>query len=445
MKLKTSATTSGLQGELTPPGDKSISHRALIFSALANGESQITGLLESADVAATAAACQQLGAIIHREQQAGKSLLRVTGTGAKGLARPSQVLDMGNSGTAMRLLAGVLAAQDFDSELIGDASLNRRPMRRIIEPLTRMGARIESTAQGTAPLRIHGNPRLQGIDYHLPVASAQIKSCLLLAGLFAKGPTCVTEPGKSRDHTELMLPVFGVKLQNGCCVEGGSGLLAARVEVPADISSAAFFLAAAAMIPDSDVLLRNVGVNPTRDGMVRVLQEMGADIQLLQPRRFGEEAVADIRVRYRRGLQGIDIPEDWVPSLIDELPIIMILATTAEGLTRIRGAEELRVKESDRIAVMARGLETLGIRLQEYEDGIDVHGGKLGAGVVDGEGDHRCAMSFCIAGQVAMGPVLVTGATHIDTSYPDFAKHLQQLGGSVEVQSAGQGSASGHA
>lgn len=444
MKLITQAVSSGLRGELTPPGDKSISHRALIFSALASGESQISGLLESADVAATAAACEQLGAVISRHEQDGKFILRVSGTGAKGLAKPSKVLDMGNSGTAMRLLAGVLAAQPFDSELTGDASLNRRPMRRIIEPLTRMGAKIEATEQGTAPLQIHGNPGLRGIEYHLPVASAQIKSCLLLAGIFAKGKTCVTEPGKSRDHTELMLPVFGVTLENGNCIQGGSGLTAASVAVPADISSAAFFLVAAAMIPDSEILLRNVGINQTRDGIVRVMQEMGADIELLEPRQFGREPVADIRVRYRPGLRGMDIPEAWVPSLIDELPIIMILASCAEGVTRIRGAEELRVKESDRIAVMARGLETLGLRLQEYEDGIDIHGGSLGTGVVDGEGDHRCAMSFCIAGQVASGTVTVTGATHIDTSYPEFVQHLKQFGGEVQVLASGSETAASH-
>jgi len=431
VKLLTRTLASSLRGELTPPGDKSISHRALIFSALASGESQIRGLLQSADVAATAAACQQLGAVINIQGQGVGQLVSVVGTGEKGLAPPAQILDMGNSGTAMRLLAGVLAAQPFESELVGDESLNRRPMRRIIEPLTRMGAKIESTAQGTAPLRIKGNPGLHGIEYNLPVSSAQIKSCVLLAGLFAQGKTCITEPGQSRDHTERMLPVFGVRLEPACCVTGGVGLKAASIEVPADISSAAFFMVAAAVVPGSDVLLRNVGVNPTRDGIVRVMQKMGADIQVGNQRQFGEEPVADIRVRYRDDLQGMDIPESWVPALIDELPIIMILACSAQGVTRIRGAEELRVKESDRISVMAAGLQILGVRLQEFEDGIDIHASVLGAGEVDGAGDHRCAMSFCIAGQVAAGPVTVSGATHIDTSYPEFVQHLQQLGGQV--------------
>ncbi|MDZ4730568.1 MAG: 3-phosphoshikimate 1-carboxyvinyltransferase [Xanthomonadales bacterium] len=438
MKLITRPLTAALRGELTPPGDKSISHRALIFSSLAKGESEIRGLLQSADVAATAAACQQLGAIIQCQGQGEQQRLRVIGTGERGLEKPTKIFDMGNSGTAMRLLAGVLAAQPFESELMGDASLNRRPMRRIIEPLSRMGARIESTESGTAPLRIKGNTGLRGIEYQLPVASAQIKSCVLLAGLFAKGKTCITEPGQSRDHTERMLPVFGVRVGAGPCVEGGSVLSAANIQVPADISSAAFFMVAAAIIPGSEVLLRNVGINKTRDGIVRVLRAMGADISLVDQRQFGQEPVADIRVSYRTGLQGIDVPEVWVPSLIDELPIIMILATCVEGVSRIRGAEELRVKESDRIAVMAKGLETLGIQIKEYEDGIDIHGSDqgsiLGGGEVDGEGDHRCAMSFCIAGQVARETVTVAGASHIDTSYPDFVKHLLQLGGQVKIQ-----------
>jgi 3-phosphoshikimate 1-carboxyvinyltransferase len=433
MKLVSNKPASALRGELTPPGDKSISHRSLIFASLANGDSKIRGLLVSADVDATASACQQLGAEIHRTGQGADLLVTVRGTGAKGLAPPKQALDMGNSGTAMRLLAGVLAAQPFDSELIGDESLSRRPMRRIMQPLALMGATISATENGTAPLHINGNTRLKGIEYALPVASAQIKSCVLLAGLFASGRTCVTEPGKSRDHTERMLPVFGVEVTAPCCVTGGSKLRAADLDVPADISSAAFFMVAAAIVPGSEVLLRNVGINPTRDGIVRVMQAMGADIEIQHPRQFGEEPVADIRVRYHDGLKAIDIPEDWVPSLIDELPIIMILATCADGVMRIRGAEELRVKESDRIAVMARGLQTMGVRLQEYSDGIDIQGGQLNGGEVDGEGDHRCAMSFCIAGQIANSTVLVDGASHINTSYPEFVSHLQTIGGLVEV------------
>jgi len=418
-----------LRGELLPPGDKSISHRALILASLASGESQISGLLDAEDVKATAAACRQLGA--HIREEAG--VTRVEGTGERGLQKPQQALDMGNSGTAMRLLTGVLAAQAFSSELVGDESLSRRPMRRIIEPLTRMGASIESTSSGTAPLRIRGNPDLQGIDYTSPVASAQLKSCLLLAGLYAHGRTCITEAHPSRDHTEKMLPVFGVPLLQPCCVGGGSKLTAAAIRVPADISSATFFLVAAAMVPGSDLLLQEVGLNPTRDGILRVLQAMGAKVDVQDPRMFGEEPVGDIRVRFSRALRGIDIPEEWVPSLIDELPAIMVLAATAAGVTRIRGAAELRVKESDRLSVMARGLENLGVKCAEYDDGIDISGGAVRGGEVDGAGDHRCAMSFAILGQTASAGITITGAHNIDTSYPAFPQHLLAVGGEVEV------------
>jgi len=426
--LLTAPLAKPLRGELNPPGDKSISHRALILGSLARGETVIEGLLAAEDVSATAEACRQLGAKV----QTRGSTTRVRGTGETGLTAPGRTLDMGNSGTAMRLLAGVLAAQDFNSVLTGDDSLSRRPMRRIIEPLARMGAHIESTEAGTAPLRIEGNPHLHGIDYHLPVASAQIKSCLLLAGLFASGTTSITEPQQSRDHTEKMLPLFGVSLQPPCRVTGGSRLRGAQIEVPADISSAAFFLAAAVMIPESDLLLRKVGINETRDGIIRVLQAMGADVSIDNRRMFGHEPVADIHVRHSPGIHGVDIPQDWVPSLIDELPAIMVIAAVASGKTRIRGAGELRVKESDRLAVMAEGLNTLGVQACEFQDGIEIVGGQVSGGEVDGAGDHRCAMSFCILGQVASAPVAVRGAGHVDTSYPDFSDHLRSVGGNVE-------------
>jgi 3-phosphoshikimate 1-carboxyvinyltransferase len=401
-----------------------------MFASLARGESLIEDLLIAEDVAATANACRQLGASIDISGR----YARVLGTGEQGLKAPAHALDMGNSGTAMRLLAGVLSAQSFECELIGDESLSRRPMRRIVDPLSLMGARIETSSRGTAPLRIHGNPGLHGIEYHLPVASAQIKSCLLLAGLYASGRTCVREPQKSRDHTERMLPIFGVHVEPPCCVSGGVKLIAADVKVPADISSAAFFLVAAAMVPDSDVVLNNVGLNPTRDGILRVLQAMGADIDIGNHRVFGAEPVGDIRVRYSRSIEGISIPEEWVPSLIDELPVIMAMAAVTRGTTRIRGATELRVKESDRLSVMAQGLAGLGVRLQEYEDGIDITGGAVQGGEVDGAGDHRCAMSFGILGQVAEEPLLVRGARQINTSYPAFAQHLRALGGSIEAR-----------
>ena len=418
---------SSLSGEIRPPGDKSISHRALILASLASGRSSIEGLLDSEDVRATADACRQLGMTSSRQ---GQTLL-INGVGSEGFSAPLAPLDMGNSGTAMRLLAGVLAAQPFRSVLVGDVSLSRRPMRRIVRPLALMGARIQTTESGTPPLVIEGNAHLKGIEFESPVASAQVKSCVLLAGLYAQGRTCVSEPRKSRDHTEKMLPSFGIPMESGCSVAGGKSLSAARIQVPGDISSAAFFLVAAAMIPGSAMLLRDVGLNETRNGIVHVLQAMGADLAVENQRLYGEEAVGDIRLRHGGRLEGIDIPPEWIPSLIDELPAIMALAAVSGGTTRIRGAEELRVKESDRIAVMARGLETLGVRLQEYPDGIDIEGGAIGGGVVDAAGDHRCAMSFCILGQLAAGAVTVTGSEAIATSYPGFVHDLIAAGGNI--------------
>jgi len=421
------ASGSSLGGEVRPPGDKSISHRALIMASLASGQSRIEGLLDSADVNATANACRQLGMTSSSD---GETLL-INGVGRHGFSAPATPLDMGNSGTAIRLLAGVLAAQPFSTTLIGDPSLSSRPMRRIVHPLSLMGARIQTSADGTPPLHIDGNPELAGISFDSPVASAQVKSCVLLAGLYAGGRTSVCEPRKSRDHTEKMLPSFGVVVGEDCSVAGGSQLSAARIRVPGDISSATFFLVAAALVPGSELLLRDVGINETRDGILHVLRAMGADLSVDRRRMFGEEAVGDIRVCYSGPLKGIDLPVEWVPSLIDELPAIMALASVSDGLTRIRGAQELRVKESDRIAVMARGLEKLGVHLKEYPDGIDIQGGEIGQGAVDGAGDHRCAMSFCILGQVAAGLVSVAGSENIDTSYPGFVRDLAGAGGKI--------------
>jgi 3-phosphoshikimate 1-carboxyvinyltransferase len=433
MILLTEPASSPLSGELTPPGDKSISHRALIFACLAEGRSKVTGLLDSEDVKATANACCQLGMKLQHDGDA----LLLDGVGAAGLSQPGAPLDMGNSGTAIRLLAGVLAAQPFDSELVGDESLSQRPMTRIVKPLSMMGARIETAAGGTPPLRIHGNPDLHGIDYSSPIASAQVKSCLLLAGLYANGQTSVNEPLKSRDHTEKMLPAFGVNLQGDCAVEGGSRLQAASVHVPADISSAAFFMVAAAMLPGSDLLLRNVGLNETRDGVIHVLKAMGADLTISGLREQGGEAVGDVRVRYAGMLNGIEIPDKLIPSMIDELPVVLALAAVSRGTTVLRGAAELRVKESDRLAVMARGLETLGVCLKEYEDGMDIEGGTVAGGEVDGAGDHRCAMSFAVLGQVASGQVRITGAENIDTSFPAFVQDLSRVGGIIRIDQGG--------
>jgi 3-phosphoshikimate 1-carboxyvinyltransferase len=416
MILATEPAAGPLLGELLPPGDKSISHRALILASLAQGQSRIRGLLDSEDVHATASACRQLGMTDRVEGD--ERILE--GVGERGLQPPAAPLDMGNSGTAMRLLAGVLAAQPFDSELTGDASLSRRPMLRIVTPLGQMGARIETAANGTPPLRISGRSDLRGIDYASPIASAQVKSCLLLAGLYASGHTTVRDP-----------------LLGDCGVKGGSRLAGTSLRVPADISSAAFFLVAAALVPGSDLLLRNVGLNETRDGIVHVLQSMGADLAIQNRRRFGGEAVGDIRIRYAGLLRGVDIPPELVPSLIDELPVILALAAASEGTTRLRGAAELRVKESDRLAVMARGLETLGVRLREYPDGMDVAGGSIKGGRVDGAGDHRCAMSFCVLGQVASAAVTVAGCENIDTSYPRFVDDLMQVGAAVGPDGSG--------
>ena len=427
MILRVESPAPPLRGELRPPGDKSVSHRALIFACLADGESRVTGLLEGEDVLATLEACRQLGL---QARKSGDTWI-LQGVGRDGLRAPSAPLDMGNSGTAMRLLAGVLAAQPFDSVLIGDESLSRRPMKRIVQPLTLMGARIETDPDGTPPLRIHGNPALEGIEYASPVASAQVKSCLLLAGLYARGRTVVREPHLSRDHTERMLPAFGVELAGDRAVTGGGRLQGAHVAVPGDISSAAFFLVAAALVPGSDLVLRNVGLNATRDGIVRVLQDMGADIELNDVHESGGEPIGDIRVRYAGPLRGVAIAAEQFPALIDELPVIFALAAAGEGTLRLRGAAELRVKESDRLAVMAQGLRKLGVAVEEFPDGIDITGGAIGGGTVDGAGDHRCAMSFCVLGQVASGPVTVTGAHNIATSYPGFADDLARLGGQL--------------
>jgi 3-phosphoshikimate 1-carboxyvinyltransferase len=429
--LRAGRAQNPLTGELTPPGDKSISHRALIFACLAEGQSTVTGLLESEDVRATENACLQLGMGLSRE---GGSLI-LQGVGAKGLSQPQGPLEMGNSGTAMRLLAGVLAAQPFDSVLVGDESLSQRPMTRIVKPLALMGASIETAENGTPPLRISGTTSLSGIDYDSPVASAQVKSCVLLAGLYASGKTTLTEPLKSRDHTEQMLPAFGVELGlepgGGCSVEGGSRLTGTQVHVPGDVSSAAFLMVAAALVPGSDLLLRNVGLNRTRDGIIHVLQAMGADLTIQNRRRQGGEEVGDVRIRYAGRLQGIEVAVERVPSLIDEIPVILALAAVSEGTTSVRGAAELRVKESDRLEVMARGLETLGVSLCEYADGIDVTGAAVTGGKVDGAGDHRCAMSFAVLGQVADGDILIAGAENINTSFPSFATDLLAAGGSV--------------
>ena len=417
-----------LRGRLRVPGDKSISHRAIMFGALADGVTAITGFLDGEDCLATINAFRAMGVRIDGPEQ---GRVTVHGVGLHGLIAPSEPLDMGNSGTSMRLMSGILAGQAFDTTLTGDASLTQRPMRRVTDPLAQMGAQIEATERGCAPLRIHGGQRLTGIDYRLPVASAQVKSCLLLAGLYANGVTRITEPAPTRDHTERMLEGFGYRVQRDnertVAVTGGGRLTATAIDVPADISSAAFFLVGATIASDSDLVLEHVGVNPTRTGVIDILRLMGADIELLNPRLAGGEPVADLRVRHAP-LHGIHIPEALVPLAIDEFPALFIAAACAEGETVLTGAEELRVKESDRIQVMADGLTTLGISAQPTADGIVIQGGAINAGTINSHGDHRIAMSFAIAGLRASGRIQIQDCANVNTSFPGFAALARRAG-----------------
>lgn len=407
-----------LRGEIVVPSDKSVSHRAVMLGAIAEGVTRIEGFLEGEDTRATAAIFAQLGVRIEAPS-AGVRI--VHGVGLHGLRAPDGPLDCGNAGTAMRLLAGLLAGQAFDSTLVGDESLSRRPMRRVIEPLTAMGARIESN-DGCAPLRIRGGRELRGVDCTLPVASAQLKSALLLAGLYARGETHVREPHPTRDYTERMLAAFGAAcafVPGEAAVLGGFPLQARDVSVPADFSSAAFFIVAASVIPGSELLLRKVGMNPRRTGLLQVLRAMGANIVEENASEQGSEPVADLRVRHAP-LRGIEVPLECVPDMIDEFPALFVAAACAEGMTVVRGAAELRVKESDRIAVMAEGLRALGIRIDETPDGANIHGGTLRGGEVASHGDHRIAMAFAVAAQCAQGEVRIGDVANVATSFPGF-------------------------
>jgi len=409
-----------LEGSLRVPGDKSISHRALMLAAIAEGESRIRGLLEGEDTLATLAAMRRLGVAIAGDGEH----LRVRGRGIAGLRSPAGELDLGNSGTSMRLLCGLLAGAGVAATLTGDASLQRRPMRRVTEPLAAMGARISTSAAGTAPLAIAPGRPLRGIDYAMPVASAQVKSALLLAGLSAAGRTCVREPAPSRDHTERMLARLGCHLaRNGdtVCLEGGQALTGADLEIPGDLSSAAFFLVGASIAPGSRLRLEAVGVNPTRTGIIEILQAMGARIALRNRRELGAEPVADIEVEHAP-LHGIAIPPRLVPLAIDEFPAILVAAACAVGETVLSGAEELRYKESDRIGSCAAALQALGIEAEARADGMRVRGGRLRGGQVDSAGDHRIAMAFAMAGLAATAPVAVTDCANVATSFPGFAE-----------------------
>jgi 3-phosphoshikimate 1-carboxyvinyltransferase len=409
-----------LQGSLTIPGDKSVSHRSVMFAALADGVSHIDGFLEGEDTRATAAIFSQLGVRIDTPSPSQRV---VHGVGVDGLKAPSAPLDCGNAGTGMRLLAGLLAAQPFDSVMVGDESLSRRPMRRVTGPLSQMGAKIDTEADGTPPLRVHGGQALQGIDFVSPVASAQVKSAVLLAGLYAQGETAVTEPHPTRDYSERMLRAFGVEIDfspGKARLRGGQRLRATDIAVPADFSSAAFFLVAASIIPGSELRLRQVGLNPRRTGLLAALRLMGADIVEENHAEQGGEAVADLVVRYAP-LHGAEIPEALVPDMIDEFPALFVAAAAAQGNTVVRGAAELRVKESDRLAAMATGLRALGVQVDETEDGATIHGGHaLGSGTIESHGDHRIAMAFAIAGQLSTGEVRINDIANVATSFPDF-------------------------
>lgn len=416
-----------LVGRLRVPGDKSISHRVIMLGALTEGDSHATGFLHSEDTRATITAFRAMGVAIETTDD---GAVHIHGVGLHGLRAPSQSLNLGNSGTSARLLTGLLAGQNFSVDISGDASLTRRPMLRVVEPLRQMGASIETSVDGTLPMRIKGQP-LHGIDYPLEVASAQLKSCLLLAGLYASGETVIHEPNISRDHTERMLIACGWPLQRNDSgslrIRAGGVLRPFTLEVPADISSAAFFLVSASLAPGSDVLLEAVGINPTRAAVVEILNMMGADITLENQRELAGEPVADLRVRYAP-LHGITIPEALVPIAIDEFPAILVAAATAEGTTELRGAAELRVKESDRIQSVAEGLTALGIAVEVLDDGMIIHGGRLTGGHVDSHSDHRISMAFAMAALVADGPVEIDDCANVATSFPGFVDAARSLG-----------------
>ncbi|MFK5969331.1 MAG: 3-phosphoshikimate 1-carboxyvinyltransferase [Candidatus Marithrix sp.] len=416
-----------IRGTIRVPGDKSISHRVVMLGALAKGITQISGCLEAEDTLSTMAAFKAMGVSIEKNSQ---GQIIIYGVGLHGLQPPTEPLYIGNSGTTMRLMAGLMAGQKFSVEMGGDESLLQRPMTRVTKPLTTMGAKILVADNGTPPLIILGKQDLQGIDYDMPIASAQVKSCLLLAGMYASGKTCVIEPSPTRDHTERLLLGFGYLVNregNKVCLKGGGQLYGKSIDIPADISSAAFFIVAACIAKNSEILLEHVGVNPTRTGVIDILQRMGANIKLYNQREINGEPIADIRVR-SSDLHGINITKEQVPLAIDEFPILFIAAACAEGKTVLTGAEELRVKESDRIQVMADGLQKLGINAEPQLDGIIIQGGKIRGGVINSHGDHRIAMSFAIAALRANGTINIEDCANVATSFPNFVNLAQHVG-----------------
>ncbi len=426
-----------IKGRIRVPGDKSISHRSIMLGSIAEGTTHVTGFLEGDDSLATLKAFQAMGVEIEGPVD---GAVTIHGVGLKGLKAPSKPLDMGNSGTAMRLMAGILAGQDFECELIGDASLSKRPMQRVTLPLSEMGAQISTAEGGRPPLKIsprQNNAPLAAIHYDLPMASAQVKSCVLLAGLYAEGQTSVIEPAPTRDHTERMLRGFGYpvtteKLDNAraqMTLDGGGRLRAMDIDVPSDISSAAFFMVAAAIAKEADLVIEHVGINPTRTGVIDILKLMGADITLENSGIVGGEPVADIHIRSSK-LTGIDIPQSLVPLAIDEFPVLFVAASAAEGKTVLTGAEELRVKESDRIQVMADALQAVGIDATATEDGMIIHGGaqKPQAAVIESHHDHRISMAMAIAGLNAAAEITIDDCANVNTSFPTFLALANEVG-----------------
>ncbi|MCW8885020.1 MAG: bifunctional prephenate dehydrogenase/3-phosphoshikimate 1-carboxyvinyltransferase [Motiliproteus sp.] len=434
INIKFRAKSGGtVRGQIRVPGDKSISHRSIMLGALAEGVTEVEGFLEGEDSLATLQAFRDMGVVIEGPYQ---GRVTIHGVGMHGLRQPPGPLYLGNSGTAMRLFAGLLAGQAFDSELTGDESLSKRPMERVAGPLRTMGAQIETGEGGRPPIRIKGGAALTGIDYPMPMASAQVKSCVLLAGLYSSGDTRVTEPAPTRDHTERMLSGFGYSVQKEGAearLSGGGKLTASHIDVPADISSAAFFMVAASIAPESDVLLQHVGINPTRVGVINILQQMGADISLENEREVGGEPVADIHIKHAP-LKGINIPEDQVPLAIDEFPVLFIAAACAEGTTVLTGAEELRVKESDRIQAMVDGLQALGVDIEGTDDGAVIKGGAIGGGRVNSLGDHRIAMAFAVAALRSEGDITIDDCANVATSFPNFIELATSVGMSVVIE-----------
>lgn len=422
-----------VRGRIRVPGDKSMSHRSIMLGALAEGVTEVDGFLDGEDSLATLKAFRSMGVQIEGPDN---GHVTIHGVGMHGLKAPHDDLYLGNAGTGMRLFSGLMAGQAFDTTLTGDASLSKRPMNRVADPLRLMGARIDTGDKGRPPLHIHGSQPLKGIRYDMPMASAQVKSCLLLAGMYAEGETRVTEPAPTRDHTERMLNGFGYEVRREgatAIIQGGGRLTAGAIDVPADISSAAFFLVAASITPGADLVLEHVGINPTRVGIINILQAMGADLTLSNEREVGGEPVADIHVRYAP-LKGIDIDDDQVPLAIDEFPVLFIAAANAEGVTRLRNASELRVKESDRIQAMADGLAAIGVNHTVYDDGIDVVGGCYHGGRIDSHGDHRIAMAFAVAALRAEGDIEVLDCANVATSFPNFKTLADTVGMRLDVE-----------